>query len=49
MHELKINEAKKYYGGGIDIALVVAIGGAISFFSGLIDGFIRPLRCNKMN
>ena len=33
--------------GGISIKLAIIIGGAITFIIGIIDGIIRPLKCNK--
>lgn len=32
-------------GGGLGI--LVGIAGAIVFLIGLVDGYIRPLKCNK--
>lgn len=34
-------------GGGIKIGLVIGIGSLISFLVGVIDGYLRPLSCNK--
>ena len=42
----KIEEMKKIDGGGIYVGLVIGIGAGISFLIGLIDGIIRPLKCN---
>lgn len=33
--------------GGFSIAILLGIGGAITFVIGVVDGFIRPLKCNK--
>lgn len=32
-------------GGALSIGAMIAIGGAITFIIGLLDGFIRPLKC----
>ena len=39
-----INELKKIQGGGMGIGLLVAAG--IIFVIGIIDGYVRPLKCN---
>ena len=46
MKSLTDNEMKKIDGGGINIGLMVGIGAGVSFLIGLIDGLIRPLKCN---
>lgn len=38
---LKIN------GGGVSAWAVFGIGAALVFIAGVIDGFVRPLACNK--
>ena len=40
------DEMKKINGGGINIGLIIGIGAGVSFLIGLIDGIIRPLKCN---
>ncbi len=45
--ELNHEELDQIVGGGIKIGLAVAIGGLISFIMGVVDGYLRPLRCNK--
>lgn len=32
--------------GGINIGLIGLIGGILTFFIGVIDGYMRPLKCN---
>lgn len=32
--------------GGFNIGLGIAIGAGITFIIGVIDGFVRPLKCN---
>ncbi len=46
MQELKVLETKKITGGGISAWGIFAIGTAIAFLVGVIDGFTRPLKCN---
>ena len=43
---LTTEEMKKIDGGGINIGLWIGIGAGVSFLIGLIDGIIRPLKCN---
>lgn len=33
-------------GGGISIGVLTLIGAGIVFLIGVIDGFVRPLKCN---
>ena len=46
MKNLTSNEMKNISGGGINIGLWFGIGAGVSFLIGLIDGLIRPLKCN---
>lgn len=46
MKNLSNNEMKKIDGGGVNVGLLMGIGAGISFLIGLVDGLIRPLRCN---
>ncbi|MFV0249929.1 MAG: hypothetical protein ACK5HP_02705 [Bacilli bacterium] len=39
-------ELYKITGGGISFGWSMFIGGAISLIIGIIDGYIRPLKCN---
>lgn len=39
-------EMMKINGGGINIGAIVGIAAGITFIIGLIDGIIRPLKCN---
>ena len=34
-------------GGGLKIGFFAILGGVITFVVGLIDGYIRPLSCNR--
>jgi len=46
MKKLTNNEMKKIDGGGFNIGLWFGIGAGVSFLIGLIDGLVRPLKCN---
>lgn len=46
MRNLTDNELKNISGGGISIGAILGIGACITFLIGLIDGIIRPLKCN---
>ncbi len=46
MKNLSLEEMKQISGGGINIGLWLGIGAGVSFIIGLIDGIIRPLKCN---
>ncbi|MGE5456201.1 MAG: class IIb bacteriocin, lactobin A/cerein 7B family [Ignavibacteriales bacterium] len=45
MNELSKNELQQITGGGIGIGLMICAG--IVFIIGVIDGYVRPLKCNK--
>lgn len=47
MKLLSEQELKQVVGGGFSFGLGTLIGVGITFVIGLIDGFIRPLGCNK--
>lgn len=44
--ELGKEELLKITGGGIDWSVAALIGSAITFITGIIDGFLRPIKCN---
>ncbi len=44
MERLGKNELKKISGGGLGTGLL--IGAGVIFLIGVIDGYIRPLKCN---
>lgn len=46
MTYLKEEELKEISGGWISATKVLGIIGAATFLIGVIDGFVRPLRCN---
>ena len=45
METLKKDEMKRIKGGGISVWVMVGIGAAIVFLSGIIDGFVHPESC----
>jgi lactobin A/cerein 7B family class IIb bacteriocin len=46
MIELQEEEMKQIKGGGISIWGGIGIATGIIFLIGVIDGFVRPLKCN---
>ena len=47
MKELKVDELVNISGGGFSFGIFALIGAGISFIIGVIDGYVRPLSCNK--
>lgn len=45
MEKITNNELKTIKGGA-GIGAYIAIGGLIVFIIGIIDGYVRPLKCN---
>lgn len=43
---LNENELNDIYGGGFGIGLGIAIAGIVAFIIGVVDGYVRPLKCN---
>ena len=43
MEKISNNELKQINGGGFGLGLL--IGGLATFVIGIIDGYIRPLKC----
>ena len=46
MRNLKDVELMNIEGGAVKIGMIVGIAAGITFLIGLIDGIIRPLKCN---
>ncbi len=44
---LKEKELQMISGGANKWLTLGIIGGLIAFFSGFLDGFVRPIACNK--
>lgn len=44
---LQDEELMSLTGGAIKYGLWTVIGGVITFIIGIIDGYLRPLSCNK--
>lgn len=45
MQDLTKKELKNISGGSISIGAGLAIGAGIIFLIGVIDGYVRPLKC----
>lgn len=45
--ELTTEELSVVTGGAVNAGVYLAIGGLITFIIGVIDGYLRPLSCNK--
>lgn len=45
MNNLEEKELKSINGGAISFGASLLIGGIVTFIIGIIDGFVRPLRC----
>lgn len=46
MKELTVENMKEINGGGITVWGVIGIAVGVIFVIGVIDGFVRPLKCN---
>lgn len=46
MKKIEKDELIKINGGGMSVGLGLLIGAGVVFIIGLIDGFVRPLKCN---
>lgn len=46
MINLTNEDLKEINGGGINFGLIAGIAAGVTFLIGLIDGIIRPLKCN---
>lgn len=46
MKNLTDEELKNINGGGINIGFLMGIGAVVTFLIGVVDGLIRPLKCN---
>lgn len=45
--ELSNEELNHINGGGVKLSAALIIGGAITLIVGIIDGYLRPLKCRK--
>jgi hypothetical protein len=45
MERLNQIELKNINGGGI--GFLIGLGALITFIIGIVDGYVRPLKCNK--
>lgn len=44
---LQTEELSNITGGGISTGVLAVLGGVVAFVIGVIDGYLRPLACNK--
>lgn len=47
MKELSKKELSNIQGGGFNASIALAIVAGLTFIAGVIDGYVRPLACNK--
>jgi len=45
--KLTNNELLKIMGGSVNWSMVSVIGTIISFIAGIVDGYLRPIKCTK--
>ena len=45
--ELTKEELKQINGGGISFGVLAGIGAGLMFIIGVVDGYVRPLKCRK--
>ena len=46
MHKLNDNEMMNINGGSVSAGTIFLIAAGVTLVAGIIDGIIRPLRCN---
>lgn len=46
MKKMNDKELMEVDGGAVNIGLILGIGAGVTFLIGLIDGIVRPLKCN---
>ena len=46
LQKISIQDLKKITGGGMSFGIGALIGAGVVFLIGLLDGFVRPLKCN---
>ncbi len=46
MKNLTNEELKEISGGGFSFSILAGIAAGIAFIIGVIDGLVRPLKCN---
>lgn len=45
--ELNNKELIQIIGGGKNVSFGILIGGIVTILIGIIDGYLRPLKCNS--
>ena len=46
MKEINEKDLKNIQGGGLSVWGAIGIGAIVTVVIGVIDGFVRPLKCN---
>lgn len=46
MENLTDKQMMSIQGGGVNLGVIVGIAAGVTFLIGVIDGLIRPLKCN---
>lgn len=46
MKKINKKEMMSINGGGVNLGFWALIGSGVVFLIGLVDGFVRPLKCN---
>ena len=46
MLEISNDELRQINGGAFNVGIAIAIAAGITFIVGVIDGIVRPLKCN---
>ncbi|MDO4963268.1 MAG: class IIb bacteriocin, lactobin A/cerein 7B family [bacterium] len=46
MENLTDKQMMDIQGGGVNLGVIVGIAAGVTFIIGVIDGLIRPLKCN---
>ena len=47
--KLSNKELMAINGGGFNIGFFLGVSSVISFIIGVVDGYLRPLKCNRWN
>lgn len=45
--KLTKNELLEVTGGSVNWTAISVIGTIVSFIAGIVDGYLRPIKCNK--
>lgn len=45
MEQLNRNDLLNITGGGFGFGIAICLGALVTFLIGVVDGYVRPLRC----